>query len=161
MSGSTSPVQAEVREGESLSLRVEFHAYPTPRSLFWSYNGKRLLNTTEHVITVHQRKYRYNMFTSVIFHSKYECMHMQTYDMYVCFIRYISELRLVRVLGSEGGIYQFSASHEDASVNHLFHVYVNSKLPNIYYIFYNNSTIYNLRGFFFILTSPIISFFTR
>ncbi|XP_062285688.1 KIT proto-oncogene, receptor tyrosine kinase b [Scomber scombrus] len=98
MSGSTSPVQADVREGESLSLRVEFHAYPAPSSLFWSYNGKQLLNTTEHVITVHQHKYRY-----------------------------VSELRLVRVLGSEGGIYQFSASHDDASVNHLFHVYVNSK----------------------------------
>lgn len=47
--------------------------------------------------------------------------------MYVCFVRYVSELRLVRVLGSEGGIYKFSASHEDASVEHSFHVYVNSK----------------------------------
>lgn len=62
MLGSASPVQADVNEGESLSLRVEFHAYPAPSSLFWSYNGKRLLNTTEHVITVHQQKYRYNMF---------------------------------------------------------------------------------------------------
>ena len=45
----------------------------------------------------------------------------------VCLARYISELRLVRVLGSEGGIYKFSASHEDASAHHLFHVYVSSK----------------------------------
>uniref|UniRef100_A0AAQ5XFH2 receptor protein-tyrosine kinase n=1 Tax=Amphiprion ocellaris TaxID=80972 RepID=A0AAQ5XFH2_AMPOC len=89
------PIQAHVKEGESLSLRVEFDAYPEPSSLSWSYNGKRLLNTTEHVITVHRRKY--------------------------------SELRLVRVLGTEGGIYNFSASHEDASVDHSFHVYVNSK----------------------------------
>ncbi|KAM9770602.1 KIT proto-oncogene, receptor tyrosine kinase b isoform 2-T2 [Menidia menidia] len=98
MLGDPGPVQADVKEGESLSLRVEFDAHPTPLSLTWSYNEKRLLNTTEHVITVHRRKYRY-----------------------------ISELRLVRVLGSEGGIYKFSASHEDAAVDNLFHVYVNSK----------------------------------
>ncbi|XP_061535634.1 KIT proto-oncogene, receptor tyrosine kinase b isoform X2 [Phycodurus eques] len=93
-----SPVRAGVREGESLNLRVEFEAYPSPGVPSWSYNGKRLLNTTEHVITIHQHKYRF-----------------------------ISELKLVRVLGSEAGIYKFSASHEDASVEHLFHVYVNSK----------------------------------
>ncbi|XP_037530273.1 KIT proto-oncogene, receptor tyrosine kinase b [Nematolebias whitei] len=40
---------------------------------------------------------------------------------------YVSELRLVRVFGSEGGIYKFSANHEDASIDHHFHVYVNSK----------------------------------
>ncbi|KAM7394169.1 hypothetical protein PAMP_020986 [Pampus punctatissimus] len=98
MLGHASPVQAKVKEGESLSLRVEFNAYPAPSSLSWSYNGKQLLNTTEHVITIHHHKYRY-----------------------------ISELRLVRVLASEGGIYKFSAIHEDASVDHLFHVYVNCK----------------------------------
>uniref|UniRef100_A0A3Q3WP12 receptor protein-tyrosine kinase n=1 Tax=Mola mola TaxID=94237 RepID=A0A3Q3WP12_MOLML len=98
MLGSPSPVQADIKEGESLNLRVEFNAYPAPSSLSWSFNGKRLLNTTEHVITVHHRTYRY-----------------------------ISDLRLVRVLSSEGGIYKFSASHEDASVDHYFHVYVNSK----------------------------------
>ncbi|XP_030588402.1 KIT proto-oncogene, receptor tyrosine kinase b isoform X2 [Archocentrus centrarchus] len=95
---SQSPVQEEVKEGESLSLRIEFDAYPAPSFVSWSYNGKLLHNTTEHVITIHQQKYRYS-----------------------------SELKLVRVLGSEGGIYNFSASHEDASVHHSFHVYVNSK----------------------------------
>lgn len=53
---------------------------------------------------------------------------------FVCLIRYISELRLVRVLGSEGGIYKFSAGHEDASVDHSFHVYVNSKCHMCYVI---------------------------
>uniref|UniRef100_UPI003AADF654 KIT proto-oncogene, receptor tyrosine kinase b isoform X1 n=1 Tax=Centroberyx gerrardi TaxID=166262 RepID=UPI003AADF654 len=90
--------QADVKEGESLSLRVEFDAYPVPSSLSWAYNGKQLRNTTEHVITVHRRRYRY-----------------------------ISELKLVRVHGSEGGIYTFSASHNDASVNQSFPVYVSSK----------------------------------
>uniref|UniRef100_A0A3B4YP85 Mast/stem cell growth factor receptor Kit n=1 Tax=Seriola lalandi dorsalis TaxID=1841481 RepID=A0A3B4YP85_SERLL len=95
ISSTTLQLDIDVKEGESLSLRVELDAYPSLNSLFWSYNDKRLLNTTEHVITIHRRKY------------------------------YITELRLVRVLGSEGGIYKFSASHEDASVDHSFHVYVN------------------------------------
>ncbi|XP_029706084.1 KIT proto-oncogene, receptor tyrosine kinase b isoform X2 [Takifugu rubripes] len=96
--GSPGPVRAHVREGESLSLRVEFDAYPAPSSWSWSYDGKQLLNTTEHVITVHQQKYRY-----------------------------LGALRLVRVLSSEGGVYTFSANHEDASFQHLFHVFVNSR----------------------------------
>lgn len=98
MLGSPGPVQADVKEGESMSLKVQFDAYPAPRSLSWSFNGNHLLNTTEHVITVHRRKYRYD-----------------------------SELRLVRVLGSEGGIYTFSVNNEDATVNHSFHLYVSSK----------------------------------
>uniref|UniRef100_A0A8C5D690 receptor protein-tyrosine kinase n=1 Tax=Gouania willdenowi TaxID=441366 RepID=A0A8C5D690_GOUWI len=98
MLGEPSPVHSYVKEGESLSLKVHFDAYPPPKSLLWSHNGKRLLNTTEHVIMIHRHTYRYN-----------------------------SELRLVRVVGSEGGIYNFSVSHHDASVVHSFHVYVNSK----------------------------------
>ncbi|XP_072319112.1 KIT proto-oncogene, receptor tyrosine kinase b [Eucyclogobius newberryi] len=98
LSGGSDPVQAVVKEGESLSLKLQFEAYPAPRSLSWSFNGKHLLNTTEHFITVHRKKYRYE-----------------------------SELRLVRVLGSEGGIYLFSVSNEDVDVNHSFHVYVYSK----------------------------------
>lgn len=59
MLGSPGPIQANVKEGESLDLRVEFDAYPAPSSWSWSYGGKQLLNTTEHAITVHRHKYRY------------------------------------------------------------------------------------------------------
>ncbi|KAM3864763.1 KIT proto-oncogene, receptor tyrosine kinase b [Diretmus argenteus] len=99
MVGNLDTSQTDVKEGESLSLGVEFGAYPTPSTLTWAYNGKKLRNTTEHVIMLQQRN-RYS---------------------------YTSELKLVRVLGSEGGIYTFSASHSDASVDRSFRVYVNSK----------------------------------
>uniref|UniRef100_A0A6Q2YE27 receptor protein-tyrosine kinase n=1 Tax=Esox lucius TaxID=8010 RepID=A0A6Q2YE27_ESOLU len=93
--GDSRPTPSTVREGESLSLRVELEAYPRPSALSWSYNGKTLHNGTGHVITIYRHRY--------------------------------SELRLVRVLGSEGGIYMFLANHKDASVNRSFPVYVNSK----------------------------------
>uniref|UniRef100_A0AAX7VRS6 receptor protein-tyrosine kinase n=1 Tax=Astatotilapia calliptera TaxID=8154 RepID=A0AAX7VRS6_ASTCA len=93
---SQSPVQEEVKEGESLSLKVEFDAYPAPMS------------TSS------------NQYASM-------SLWVKGFYKYTCSIRYSSKLRLVRVLGSEGGIYNFSASHKDASVDHSFHVYVNSK----------------------------------
>ncbi|XP_076846877.1 KIT proto-oncogene, receptor tyrosine kinase b [Brachyhypopomus gauderio] len=85
----------EVKEGESLTLRVEITAYPKPDVASWTYNKQQLKNTSEHVITLHKRHYRY-----------------------------ISELKLVRVHGSEGGIYTFSANHNYASVNQSFSIHV-------------------------------------
>lgn len=41
--------------------------------------------------------------------------------------RYGSELRLVRLKMSEGGVYTFQASNGDASVNHTFTIFVTSK----------------------------------
>lgn len=41
--------------------------------------------------------------------------------------RYSSELRLVRLKMSEGGVYTFQASNGDASVNHTFTIFVTSK----------------------------------
>ncbi|XP_036438948.1 KIT proto-oncogene, receptor tyrosine kinase b [Colossoma macropomum] len=85
----------EVREGESLTLRVEMTSYPKPSAAYWTYNNQLLKNTSEHVITLHNNEYRY-----------------------------ISELKLVRVHGSEGGFYSFSANHDYASVNQSFIVHV-------------------------------------
>ncbi|XP_056112829.1 KIT proto-oncogene, receptor tyrosine kinase b [Rhinichthys klamathensis goyatoka] len=89
---------AEVREGESLTLSVEMTSYPKPSEIYWSYNNQQLKNTSEHVITLHNQQYRF-----------------------------ISELRLVRIHGSEGGIYTFSANHKYASVNQSFTVHVMCK----------------------------------
>ncbi|KAM6938048.1 mast/stem cell growth factor receptor kita [Lycodopsis pacificus] len=87
-----------VRSGESLSLNVDMEAYPKPHSFSWSFMGHELRNTTDHVITTHSHEYRYS-----------------------------SELRLVRLKVSEGGVYTFQASNGDASVNYTFTIFVISK----------------------------------
>ncbi|XP_065110676.1 KIT proto-oncogene, receptor tyrosine kinase b [Paramisgurnus dabryanus] len=93
----------KVREGESLTLSVEMTSYPKPSDVNWTYNNQQLKNTSEHVITLHNQQYRYT-----------------------------SELRLVRVHGSEGGIYTFSASHNYTSVNKSFTVHVICKPVIVY-----------------------------
>ncbi|KAG7514479.1 mast/stem cell growth factor receptor Kit isoform X1 [Solea senegalensis] len=87
-----------VRSGESLSLKVEMEAHPRPHTFSWSFMGYELWNTTDHVITTHSHEYRY-----------------------------ISELRLVRLKMSEGGVYTFRASNSDTSVNQTFTLFVMSK----------------------------------
>ncbi|TNN37554.1 Mast/stem cell growth factor receptor Kit [Liparis tanakae] len=87
-----------VRSGESLTLDVDMEAYPKPRSFSWSFMGRELRNTTDHVISTHGHEYRFS-----------------------------SELRLVRLKMSEGGVYTFQASNGDASVNHTFTIFVISK----------------------------------
>ncbi|XP_056132797.1 mast/stem cell growth factor receptor kita [Lampris incognitus] len=88
-----------VRSGESLSLKVDMEAYPKPHVFTWSFMDQQLLNTTDHVITTQNS------------HSH----------------RYSSELRLVRLKVSEGGLYTFQASNGDATVNQSFTVFVISK----------------------------------
>ncbi|XP_077964962.1 mast/stem cell growth factor receptor kita isoform X2 [Gasterosteus aculeatus] len=87
-----------VRSGESLPLKVELEAYPRPRAVRWSFMGRVLRNTTDHVISASSHQYRFS-----------------------------SELRLVRLKTSEGGVYTFQASNGDASVNHTFTIFVISK----------------------------------
>ncbi|KAM9357806.1 mast/stem cell growth factor receptor kita [Symphorus nematophorus] len=88
----------QVRAGESLPLSVDMEAYPKPHTFSWSFMGHELKNTTDHVITTHSHEYRYS-----------------------------SELRLVRLKMSEGGVYTFQASNGNASVNHTFTIFVISK----------------------------------
>ncbi|XP_035270503.1 mast/stem cell growth factor receptor kita isoform X1 [Anguilla rostrata] len=87
-----------VNAGESLSLRVELQAYPAPSTLSWAYMGHTLQNTSDHIITTQHLGYRYS-----------------------------SELKLVRLKASEGGVYTFSTSNTDASANQSFAVHVISK----------------------------------
>ncbi|XP_076008964.1 mast/stem cell growth factor receptor kita isoform X2 [Genypterus blacodes] len=87
-----------VRSGESLSLKVDMEAYPKPHTLSWRFMGHELKNTTDHVITTHGREYRHS-----------------------------SELRLVRLKMTEGGVYTFHASNGDATINQTFTVFVISK----------------------------------
>ncbi|KAI1888704.1 hypothetical protein AGOR_G00171470 [Albula goreensis] len=88
----------QVRAGETLSLQVELQAYPPPHTLLWSYMGHALQNTSDHIITSQQLNYRYT-----------------------------SELKLVRLKASEGGVYTFSTTNTDDSANHTFAVHVISK----------------------------------
>uniref|UniRef100_H3BZH7 Mast/stem cell growth factor receptor n=1 Tax=Tetraodon nigroviridis TaxID=99883 RepID=H3BZH7_TETNG len=88
----------QVRAGESLSLSVSLEAYPKPHTISWSFMGRGLRNTTDHVITTHSHDYTYS-----------------------------SELKLVRLKMTEGGVYTFQASNGDASVNHTFTIFVISK----------------------------------
>ncbi|KAG7228763.1 hypothetical protein INR49_008541 [Caranx melampygus] len=87
-----------VRSGESLTLSVDMEAYPKPHTFSWRFMGHALQNTTDHVITTHSHEYRHS-----------------------------SELRLVRLKMSEGGVYTFRASNGDASVNQTFTIFVTSK----------------------------------
>lgn len=52
--------------------------------------------------------------------------------------RYRSELKLVRLKMSEGGVYAFQASNGDASVNHTFTIFVISEYSNVLFekVFY-------------------------
>lgn len=87
-----------VRSGDSLTLKVDMEAYPQPHTFSWSFMGHELRNTTDHVITTHILEYRFS-----------------------------SELRLVRLKISEGGVYTFRAANGDASVNQTFTIFVISK----------------------------------
>nr|XP_061834084.1 mast/stem cell growth factor receptor kita isoform X2 [Nerophis lumbriciformis] len=95
---STSNTSIHVRSGDSFSLTVDVEAYPRPHTFSWSLMGHQLKNTSDHVITTNNHEYRHS-----------------------------SELRLVRLKTSEGGVYTFKASNRDASLNETFTVFVTTK----------------------------------
>ncbi|XP_048398335.1 mast/stem cell growth factor receptor Kit-like [Stegostoma tigrinum] len=87
-----------VNIGKNLVLKVEFDAYPAPDQQYWILMNETLLNTSDHYIK------------SAEFGN-----------------RYSSELHLVRVKGTEGGIYTFFASNSDSNSTVSFDVHINSK----------------------------------
>ncbi|XP_036372587.1 mast/stem cell growth factor receptor kita-like [Megalops cyprinoides] len=87
-----------VRAGETLSLRLALWAYPRPHTLSWEYMGHALQNTSDHIITSQHLGYRS-----------------------------ISVLSLVRIKGTESGIYTFHAKNADVSVSRSFTIHVISK----------------------------------
>ncbi|XP_054646070.1 mast/stem cell growth factor receptor kita isoform X2 [Dunckerocampus dactyliophorus] len=95
---STSNKSIHVRSGDSFSLTVNMEAYPKPHTISWSFMDHELKNTSDHVITTHSHGYRHS-----------------------------SELRLVRLKTSEGGVYTFKASNRDASLNETFTIFVTTK----------------------------------
>ncbi|KAJ8372631.1 hypothetical protein AAFF_G00280470 [Aldrovandia affinis] len=88
----------QIRAGETLSLQVELLAYPRPHTLSWTYLGHDLQNTSDHIISSQHLGYRS-----------------------------ATELRLVRIKGSESGIYTFTAVSTDVTAARWFGVHVISK----------------------------------
>ncbi|XP_069780756.1 mast/stem cell growth factor receptor-related protein Kit-like isoform X4 [Narcine bancroftii] len=84
--------------GKNLVLKVEFDAYPAPDQQYWIHMKETLLNTSDHYMKSVEKGNRY-----------------------------ISELHLVRVKGTEGGTYTFFASNSDSSSSVAFDVYINSQ----------------------------------
>lgn len=124
-----------VREGESLSLRVDMEAYPKPHVFSWSYNRKNLTNTTDHVITTHSHAHRYAntcMYTFSLISISLCCwcwlfFFCTWWRLFFFLYSYHSQLKLVRLKVSESGVYTFLASNGDASIHLTFEVHVLSK----------------------------------
>uniref|UniRef100_A0A8D0LBG2 Mast/stem cell growth factor receptor n=1 Tax=Sphenodon punctatus TaxID=8508 RepID=A0A8D0LBG2_SPHPU len=89
----------DVNAGENLNLIVEYGAYPEAEEKKWMFMNETLRNSSDHYVKF--RKVERN--------------------------RYISELHLTRLKGTEGGIYTFFVSNSDASSSITFNVYVNTK----------------------------------
>ncbi|XP_054544350.1 mast/stem cell growth factor receptor Kit isoform X2 [Talpa occidentalis] len=88
-----------VNDGENVDLIVEYDAYPKPERQLWIYMNR----------------------TST---DKWEDYPKSENDSN---IRYVSELHLTRLKGSEGGTYTFLASNSDVNSSVTFNVYVNTK----------------------------------
>ncbi|XP_006898149.1 PREDICTED: mast/stem cell growth factor receptor Kit-like [Elephantulus edwardii] len=88
-----------VNDGENLVLIVEYEAYPKPEHQQWIYMNR----------------------TSPDKWENYPKSENESN------IRYVSELHLTRLKGSEGGTYTFSVSNSDANSSVTFSVYVTTK----------------------------------
>ncbi|XP_014994137.3 mast/stem cell growth factor receptor Kit isoform X2 [Macaca mulatta] len=88
-----------VNDGENVDLIVEYEAFPKPEHQQWIY-----MNRT--------------------FTDKWEDYPKSENESN---IRYVSELHLTRLKGTEGGTYTFLVSNSDVNASIAFNVYVNTK----------------------------------
>ncbi|XP_045388997.1 mast/stem cell growth factor receptor Kit isoform X1 [Lemur catta] len=88
-----------VNDGENVDLVVEYEAYPKPEHQQWIYMNRS-------------------------FTDKWEDYPKSQNESN---IRYVSELHLTRLKGTEGGTYTFLASNSDVNASVAFNVYVNTK----------------------------------
>ncbi|XP_029443409.1 mast/stem cell growth factor receptor Kit [Rhinatrema bivittatum] len=91
----------EVNAGENLVLRADYEAYPKPDGL-WTYMNETLLNTSDHYVRTQEEEDH----------------------------RYVSELHLIRLKGTEGGFYTFYVFNDDASSILSFEVNVKKNLSS-------------------------------
>ncbi|XP_021563107.1 mast/stem cell growth factor receptor Kit [Carlito syrichta] len=87
-----------VNDGENVNLVVEYEAYPKPEHQQWVYMNRS-------------------------FSEKWHAYPKSENES----IRYVSELRLTRLKGTEGGTYTFLVANADVSASVAFSVYVNTK----------------------------------
>ncbi|OBS71995.1 hypothetical protein A6R68_13427, partial [Neotoma lepida] len=88
-----------VNDGENVDLVVEYEAYPKPEHQEWIYMNRTSTNKGEDYLKSDNKSN----------------------------IRYVNELHLTRLKGTEGGTYTFLVSNSDVSASVTFNVYVNSK----------------------------------
>ncbi|XP_065770505.1 mast/stem cell growth factor receptor Kit isoform X5 [Muntiacus reevesi] len=88
-----------VNDGENVDLVVEYEAYPKPEHRQWIYMNR----------------------TSTDKWDDYPKSENESN------IRYVSELHLTRLKGTEGGTYTFHVSNSDVNSSVTFNVYVNTK----------------------------------
>ncbi|XP_029419471.1 mast/stem cell growth factor receptor Kit isoform X3 [Nannospalax galili] len=96
---STKNTTVFVNDGENVDLVVEYEAYPKPEHQQWIYMNRTSTNKWD--------DYPKSENTSNI--------------------RYVSELHLTRLKGTEGGTYTFLVSNSDVNASVTFSVYVNTK----------------------------------
>nr|XP_021578482.1 mast/stem cell growth factor receptor Kit isoform X1 [Ictidomys tridecemlineatus] len=88
-----------VNDGENVDLIVEYEAFPKPEHQQWMYMNSTTAN-------------------------KWDDYPKSENDSN---IRYVSELHLTRLKGTEGGTYTFLVSNPDVDASMTFNVYVNTK----------------------------------
>ncbi|XP_019496445.1 PREDICTED: mast/stem cell growth factor receptor Kit isoform X6 [Hipposideros armiger] len=88
-----------VNDGENVDLIVEYEAYPKPDHQQWIYMNKTITDKWENYPKSDNESN----------------------------IRYVTELHLTRLKGTEGGIYTFLVSNSDVNSSVTFNVYVNTK----------------------------------